>query len=106
MVKATASDQRSPWSAKNLICRPYRPNELLETSSHVKNSRGFTIIVGPETPWAGEISINAWASASLKTLFITASDKAAVCGGNPWITALISILFMAAISLCASKGKM
>jgi hypothetical protein len=57
MVNATASDQRNPWSAKNLIWGPYLPKELLETSSHVKNSRGLTIIFGPETPWAGDASI-------------------------------------------------
>jgi hypothetical protein len=85
IVNATASDHRKPCKAKNLICGVYFPNEPLETSSHVKNSGGLTIILGPVTPWAGDASIISWAKASRKTVLITANDIADVCGGRPWI---------------------
>ena len=53
-VSATASDQRKPCRAKNLMCEEYLPMAPAETSSQVRKSRGLTMILGPETPWAGE----------------------------------------------------
>jgi hypothetical protein len=52
------------------------------------------MIFGPETPWAGDASIKSWASASLKTVFITAKDMADVCGGKPLIVFWISNLLI------------